>query len=46
MRGMDENPSLLRSRKLRDVVNHYDTFKGLRLTEGEKNDLVEFLKSL
>jgi hypothetical protein len=31
---------------LRDVVNHYDTFKSLRLTEDEKNDLVEFLKSL
>jgi hypothetical protein len=31
---------------LHDVVNHYDTFKSLRLTEDEKNDLVEFLKSL
>ena len=31
---------------LRDVVNHYNTFKSLQLTEDEKNDLIEFLKSL
>jgi hypothetical protein len=31
---------------LRDVVDHYDTFKNLGLTDGEKNDLIEFLKSL
>lgn len=31
---------------LLDVVNHYNTFKGLGLTEGEKSDLVEYLKSL
>ena len=31
---------------LLDVVNHYDKFKKLNLTEQEKNDLVEFLKSL
>ncbi len=31
---------------LMDVVNHYDTFKKLGLTEAEKNDLVEYLKSL
>jgi len=30
---------------LLDVVNHY-SFKSLNLTEQEKNDLVEFLKSL
>lgn len=29
-----------------DVVNHYNTCKSLNLTESEKNDLVEFLKSL
>jgi hypothetical protein len=29
-----------------DVVNHYDTFKGLHLTEQQKQDLVEYLKSL
>jgi len=29
-----------------DVVNHYNDFKKLNLTEQEKNDLVEFLKSL
>jgi hypothetical protein len=31
---------------LLDVVNHYDTHFGLGLTDGEKNDLVEYLKSL
>ena len=27
-------------------VNHYDTLKGLHLTDAEKSDLVEYLKSL
>ena len=31
---------------LLDVVNHYNSFRKLNLTEQEKNDLVEFLKSL
>ena len=31
---------------LLDVVNHYDSFKRLGLTEPEKKDLVEYLKSL
>src|SRR5436305_59330 len=31
---------------LRDVVNHYNEFKKLRLSEKEKTDLVEYLKSL
>ena len=31
---------------LLDVVNHYNSFKKLNLTEQEKNDLVEYLKSL
>jgi len=31
---------------LRDVVSHYDNFFGLGLSSQEKNDLVEFLKSL
>ena len=31
---------------LLDVVNHYDGFKHLNLTEQEKKDLVEYLKSL
>jgi hypothetical protein len=31
---------------LLDVVNHYDGFKRLSLTESEKTDLVEYLKSL
>jgi hypothetical protein len=29
-----------------DVVNHYNTCKKLNLTEAEKNDLVEYMKSL
>lgn len=29
-----------------DVVNHYNTCKKLNLTESEKNDLVEYMKSL
>ncbi len=31
---------------LRDVVNHYDSFQRLGLSERQKNDLVEYLKSL
>jgi hypothetical protein len=31
---------------LLDVVNHYNTCKKLNLSEAEKNDLVEYLKSL
>ena len=31
---------------LMDVVNHYNNFKKLSLTDAEKNDLVEYLKSL
>ncbi|MDQ3744276.1 MAG: hypothetical protein M3444_07835, partial [Acidobacteriota bacterium] len=31
---------------LMDVVNHYNDFKRLNLSEQEKRDLVEFLKSL
>jgi hypothetical protein len=31
---------------LGDVVNHYDSNMGLGLGDGEKNDLVEYLKSL
>jgi hypothetical protein len=31
---------------LQDVVNHYDTLLSLGLTEAEKSDLVEYLKSL
>jgi hypothetical protein len=30
---------------LRDVVEHYNNFKQLALTEQEKNDLIEYLKS-
>jgi cytochrome c5 len=31
---------------LLDVVNHYNNFKKLNLTEAEKRDLIEYLKSL
>ena len=31
---------------LLDVVNHYNTFFTLGLTDAEKSDLVEYLKSL
>ena len=31
---------------LMDVVNHYDNFQKTNVTETEKNDLVEYLKSL
>jgi hypothetical protein len=31
---------------LSDVVNHYDSVLKLRLTEQEKNDLIEYLKSI
>lgn len=31
---------------LPDVVEHYDSFFGLRLSDAQKHDLVEFLKSL
>lgn len=31
---------------LLDVVNHYDTLKGLHLSDQERTDLVEYLKSL
>jgi hypothetical protein len=31
---------------LREVVDHYDSFLGLKLTEQEKRELIEYLKSL
>jgi mono/diheme cytochrome c family protein len=31
---------------LREVIDHYDGFLGLKLTEQEKSDLAEYLKSL
>jgi hypothetical protein len=31
---------------LQDVINHYNTFFQLQLTDGQKRDLLEFLKSL
>ena len=44
MRGATRAP--LRAKRRHDVVNHYDVTFGLALTEQEKADLVEFLKSL
>jgi hypothetical protein len=35
-----------RFQRLIDVVNHYNTFSNLGLTDPEKNDLIEYLKSL
>jgi hypothetical protein len=35
-----------RFKTLLDVVNHYDGLLGLGLTEAEKSDLIEYLKSL
>jgi hypothetical protein len=31
---------------MREVVDHYDGFLGLKLTEQDKSDLIEYLKSL
>jgi len=31
---------------LRDVIEHYDTFRHLDLAEQQKSDLIEYLKSL
>jgi hypothetical protein len=31
---------------IKDVVEHYDSYKNLGLTDTEKNDLIEYLKSL
>ena len=42
----NDGQQLGRFATLLDVVNHYNEFKKLRLSEQEKNDLVEFLKSL
>ncbi len=35
-----------RFKTLMDVVNHYDKLLNLNLTDQEKSDLVEYLKSL
>ena len=31
---------------LQDVVNHYDRFLKLKLSEAQKRDLIEYLKSI
>jgi cytochrome c peroxidase len=49
LRGLARHPPYFhdgRAPSLMAVVNHYDQGMGLRLTEQEKADLVEFLKSL
>jgi mono/diheme cytochrome c family protein len=49
LRGIWQHPPYFHdgsAATLGDVVNRYDTFKGLGLTEQQKADLVEFLKSL
>jgi mono/diheme cytochrome c family protein len=49
LRGLARHPPYFhdgRAPNLLAVVNHYDQGLGLRLTEQEKSDLVEFLKSL
>ena len=49
LRGIWQHPPYFHdgsATTLGDVVNRYDTFKGLGLTEQQKTDLVEFLKSL
>jgi cytochrome c peroxidase len=49
LRGLWQHPPYFHdgsARDLRAVVNHYDEHFGLKLTEDQKSDLVEFLKSL
>jgi hypothetical protein len=38
--------SIARFATLLDVVNHYDAFFKLNLTAQEKNDLIQYLRSL
>jgi hypothetical protein len=38
--------TLRQAATLPDVVNHYDSFLKLGLNEREKQDLIEYLKSL
>jgi hypothetical protein len=35
-----------RQARFNSVVNHYDSVLKLKLTEQEKNDLIEYLKSI
>lgn len=46
--GVDviHEPDLVTPKTLLDVVNHYDDHMDLELTDDDKNDLVEYLKSL
>jgi cytochrome c peroxidase len=49
LRGLWQHPPYFHdgsARTLRDVVDHYDRVRNLRLTNGQKKDLVEYLKSL
>ena len=49
LRGLWQHPPYFhdgRAKTLADVVDHYDGVRSLKLTPGEKQDLVEYLKSL
>ncbi|HEU0298023.1 MAG TPA: c-type cytochrome [Longimicrobium sp.] len=49
LRGLWQHPPYFHdgsAATLRDVVDHYDRVRGLNLTEEQKRDLVEFLKTL
>lgn len=49
LRGLQQHPPYFHdgsAATLLDVVNHYDEHFGLNLTEAQKADLVEYLKSL
>ena len=49
LRGLQQHPPYFHdgsARDLRAVVEHYDALFGLQLTEDQKLDLVEYLKSL
>ena len=43
---MAEYEASITSVALRDVIEHYNAFVSLGLTDGEKRDLIEYLKSL
>ncbi len=49
LRGLWQHPPYFHdgsAKTLRDVVDHYDRVRSLKLNEGQKDDLVEYLKSL
>jgi cytochrome c peroxidase len=49
LRGLWQHPPYFHdgsAATLADVVEHYDGVRGLNLTEAERRDLVEYLKTL